>query len=589
MSAHREAVHAPPRPAHAWIWRLCPAVCILCTANAWAEDAAAGYSATPTAKRSERYATEANIPYYTNDDAITATEAASRARGCLLDLYYPKGDEGFATVIWFPGGGLTSLRRHTPTSMAGNDFAVVGAGYRLYGEVNAPVPIEDAAAAIAWTLTNIARYGGDPEKVFVAGHSAGGYLAAMVALDPRYLARHGRTPADLAGVVPVSGQMTTHFRFMREFGDAAPVRVDRYAPVFHANKDAPPFCLIVGDPAREWPARVEENLFFAATLRRLGAQTVEYHRLPGLDHRGVLTPGQALGRQFMDRVLRTRADPNAAPATPSAGDVAMALQEQRNTPGTVLIAHRGASALSPENTLQAGRAAARLGARAWEFDVDITLDGEIVLMHDETPNRTTDAGRLFGDRAHASVGTWTLADLRRLNATARFVRPVLADWLKLPPVEPEPVPTLAEAFKLAREEGLLLFPELKGGEPMRLAEAFADHVLASGLADQMIVISFHHEALSAVKRRVPTIRIMPLFRDHDVPADPVGYLRNLQACGMDVQERGVTETLVTQLHAAGMLLNVWTVNRPDALARLSRWGVDYATTDALFLAPAQLE
>ena len=86
---------------------------------------------------------------------------------------------------------------------AGNVTVVVN--HRLSPGVMHPAHIEDIAVAVAWVKGNIARHGGDPDKLFVVGHSAGAYLAALLALDPRYLAAHGLTPQDVRGFVPVSG------------------------------------------------------------------------------------------------------------------------------------------------------------------------------------------------------------------------------------------------------------------------------------------------------------------------------------------------------------------------------------------------
>lgn len=226
---------------------------------------------------------------------------------CRLDLMLPKDATGFDTVVWFHGGGLTGGRRGCPSALGDKNTAVVGVGYRLYSKkdiersTETADPIKDAAAAVAWVLEHIAEYGGDPARVFVAGHSAGGYLSAMVGLDPRYLAAHGRKPTELAGVMPISGQMTTHFQISKNRDDKRPFVVDEFAPIYHARADAPPFLLICGDPKIEWPARVEENAMLAATLRRLKHKDVTFYSLPGFNHGQVAAPGYTLCRQFMNK------------------------------------------------------------------------------------------------------------------------------------------------------------------------------------------------------------------------------------------------------------------------------------------------
>ncbi len=104
-------------------------------------------------------------------------------------------------------------------------------------------------------MKNIESRGGDPKKVFIAGHSAGGYLAAMIGMDPRWLAAHGLSNRQLAGIIPVSGQVTTHFLVKKVRGDKQPELrpiIDEYAPLYYASKDLPPICLILGDRRIEY-------------------------------------------------------------------------------------------------------------------------------------------------------------------------------------------------------------------------------------------------------------------------------------------------------------------------------------------------
>ena len=151
---------------------------------------------------------------------------------------------------------------------------------------------------------HIAEYGGDPTKVYVAGHSAGGYLTAMLALDPKYLKTFGCDPHDLAGYLPISGQMTTHFRILAERrakGSAVPgVVLDEYAPIQLAGKNCPPMVLLVGDPEVEWPSRVEENFLLAARLTRVYRNdNVKCYSFPTFNHGGVFHPAAA----YINRLL----------------------------------------------------------------------------------------------------------------------------------------------------------------------------------------------------------------------------------------------------------------------------------------------
>ena len=90
---------------------------------------------------------------------------------CRLDIFYPVGKTGFSTVVWYHGGGLTGGRREIPEALKDKGLAVVGVEYRLSPTVKVADCVDDAAAAAAWVVKHIASYGGDPGRVFVAGHS----------------------------------------------------------------------------------------------------------------------------------------------------------------------------------------------------------------------------------------------------------------------------------------------------------------------------------------------------------------------------------------------------------------------------------
>jgi acetyl esterase/lipase len=245
-----------------------------------------------------------NIAYY--DDDAPQTDDAYRQSQCRLDLRYPVSKAGFATVVWFHGGGLTSGRRHF-IDLKDPSIAVAAVGYRLSPQVEHPGYLEDAAAATAWVLRNIGRFGGDTNKVFVSGHSAGGYLSAMIGMDPRWLARHGFSHRQLAGIVPISGQVTTHFHVKKLRGDTQsqyrPI-IDEFAPLYYSSAELSPICLIVGDRRIEYKNRVEENDLLATSLRNLGHQHVEFYEMGGLNHSTVGQGAMILLREFVGKLSR---------------------------------------------------------------------------------------------------------------------------------------------------------------------------------------------------------------------------------------------------------------------------------------------
>jgi len=206
---------------------------------------------------------------------------------CRLDLYRPEGVKGFPTVVFYHGGGLTAGKRSIPKELTGRGWAVVGAGYRLHPKVQHPVYIEDAAAALAWTFKNIGSFGGDPDKIFVTGISAGGYLTAMVGLDKTYLAKHGLDANRIAGLIPVTGQMITHQTVRKEQGvEPSKFRptIDKYAPLYHVRSDAPPILCVTGGWEVDMLMRAEENLYFVSMLKLVGHKAVKHIVIEGADH-----------------------------------------------------------------------------------------------------------------------------------------------------------------------------------------------------------------------------------------------------------------------------------------------------------------
>lgn len=221
---------------------------------------------------------------------------------CRLDIYHPK-KKGYATVVWFHGGGLRGGNKHLPEALRGKGIAVVAVNYRLFPKVKSPVYIDDAAAATAWVVKNIHKYGGDGKKVFVSGHSAGGYLTSMVGLDKKYLKKYGVDADELAGLIPYSGHTITHFTVREERGvkKERPV-LDEMAPLFHVRKDAPPILIVTGDRELEMLGRYEENAYFWRMLKVVGHDDVTIKELQGYDHGGMARPAHPLLLKFVKRI-----------------------------------------------------------------------------------------------------------------------------------------------------------------------------------------------------------------------------------------------------------------------------------------------
>lgn len=227
-----------------------------------------------------------------------------RKERCVLDIYYPETDKGFATLVWFHGGGLEKGNKDLLDGFRRQGFAVVSVNYRLFPQCKCPDYIDDAAMAVAWTFENIEKYGGNKDQIYVSGHSAGGYLTLMVTLAKEYMEKYGADADKIAKAYPVSGQTVTHYTIRKERGlpDGLPV-IDEYAPMSHAGRGGAPLVLISGDRDLEMLARYEENAHLQALLKNFGHDSVLYE-MQGFDHGTVLAPASALISSDIKRLWR---------------------------------------------------------------------------------------------------------------------------------------------------------------------------------------------------------------------------------------------------------------------------------------------
>lgn len=219
---------------------------------------------------------------------------------CRLDIHQPSESRSAPVVVWFHGGGLTKGERSIPRALMDQGIVIVAASYRLSPQVKSPAYLEDAAAAVAWTIRNIDQHGGSAKRVFISGHSAGGYLSSMVGLDPEWLAKHQIETSQLAGIIPFSGQTITHFTIRAERGipETRPV-IDEFAPLFHVHAAAPPILLITGDRNRELLGRYEENAYLWRMLQEVKHPDAQLFELQGFDHGGMAEPAFPLLLRFI--------------------------------------------------------------------------------------------------------------------------------------------------------------------------------------------------------------------------------------------------------------------------------------------------
>lgn len=235
---------------------------------------------------SQTYETEKNISYYPEQ-----TSDVYQNERCLLDVYYPLDIKDFPTVVYFHGGGLEGGEKYIPEALKNQGVAVIAPNYRLSPKAQNPSYLHDAANAVAWAKNNIQKYGGDSNRIYISGHSAGGYLTLMLALDKNYLNSVSVDADSLAGYVPLTGQTNTHYTIRKERGmDVRLPIIDEYAPIFHSRKLVAPMILVTGDRHKELLARYTENLHLQEILNEFGNE-VPLYEVQGFNHGTMEYPG----------------------------------------------------------------------------------------------------------------------------------------------------------------------------------------------------------------------------------------------------------------------------------------------------------
>jgi acetyl esterase/lipase len=202
-----------------------------------------------------------------------------------LDVCRPRDAVAAPVVIFFYGGawqsGYKELYRYLAKALARRGYVAVIPDYRIYPEVCYPDFLDDGARVVRWVKDNIARFGGDPDKLFLKGHSAGAHIAAMLSIDARWLGKVGLDPRrDIAGLIGIAGPY-----------DLMPLRdeklkmifggVDRpeTQPIYHVAPGAPPALLMTG--SRDHLVEPGNSVRLAARLVAAGnlATVLTYRRV----------------------------------------------------------------------------------------------------------------------------------------------------------------------------------------------------------------------------------------------------------------------------------------------------------------------
>lgn len=254
---------------------------------------------------------QAKTDYVTDSDVsyTSKTDKYSQER-LKLDIHHPTDTTGLPVIVWFHGGGLTGGEKSIPAELREKGYVVIAPNYRLIPNVTVDECIDDAAEAVAWTFANAPKFGGDPSKIFVSGHSAGGFLSSMLGLDKSRLKPYNLDPDSIAGLIPFSGQVITHFadRKSKGIGELTPY-VDRNAPLFHVRKDAPPYVIVTGGADIELFGRYEENLYMWRMMKLQGHPYVKIYKLDGYDHGAMASPAFHILLDEAAAILNARRKP----------------------------------------------------------------------------------------------------------------------------------------------------------------------------------------------------------------------------------------------------------------------------------------
>lgn len=222
-----------------------------------------------------------------------------------------------------------------------------------------------------------------------------------------------------------------------------------------------------------------------------------------------------------------------------------------------VYAHRGYSGRYPENTMLAFKKAAETGCFGIELDVQLTKDGEIVIIHDEAVDRTTDH--------HGLVKDFSLAELKTFNASAAWKGRYGF----------EPIPTLEEYCQWVKETGLVTNIEIKSGVYYYedLEEKTLEMVRRFGLEDRILFSSFNHSSITLLRRLAPDIPCGALMEGAGI-GNPGYYCQKYGYRYYHPGLKGISEETVRNCREHNVLLNVWTVNDMGTLELLYDYGCE---------------
>jgi len=244
--------------------------------------------------------------------------------GLSLDVYAPAAAANAPVVVFFYGGSWEDGKRrwykYVGDALARGGVVAMIPDYRKFPDVRFPAFMHDAARAVAWAREHAHEFGGDPQRLFVMGHSAGGQIAALLAADRRYLADVGLRPRDLAGMIGIAGAYA-FLPFVDDeaqiFGNDARGRYDSQ-PINFIDGDEPPMLLLQGRDDDDVPAHNAEVMTERAQAMD---GTAVLHIYPGVGHSQILLAlarGPTSSPPTLRDILAFIANPPVAPTPTSA-------------------------------------------------------------------------------------------------------------------------------------------------------------------------------------------------------------------------------------------------------------------------------
>ena len=228
-----------------------------------------------------------------------------------LDVYVPEGLTNVPVIVSYYGGALMAGDKSEQTFVglrfAAAGFVTVVVNYRLSPGVAHPAHIQDAAASFAWVKRHISEYGGNADRVFGIGHSAGAYLAALLSTDERYLAAHKLSLRDIRGTVPVSAFYWVERPGVAPDRDKSVWGTDRNvwvdaSPARHLQPGAPPMLILYADGDEDW--RRQQNVEVAQAMKAAGQTKVEIAMIHDRTHMSIWERMGGDGDEAADRIVR---------------------------------------------------------------------------------------------------------------------------------------------------------------------------------------------------------------------------------------------------------------------------------------------